>query len=233
MEIDIEDPYPEKGVVYYSKDRILASFFRCLSNAVHFIHMRNVKHMDIKPKNLLVREVPNERRMHRIYIADFGIARSYLSAAEAETDSPTSYTPTYAAPEVVQQNKRGFKADIFSLGCVFIEILATIISEYHRNDFLELRKLRLSNSGDTSYQANIEPILAWLNGIVKVEMGRWPRSTWTRANPGFLKQLHLTIQASPDSRPSASTLAWSIDQNSCNKCHLGSEPFEAAKPRLM
>jgi hypothetical protein len=231
MEMATEDPYRSMAFDQFSRSNsTLASFFGCLSNAVHFIHIHNVKHMDIKPKNLLVRKTPNESWMYRIYIADFGIARSYLSAAEAETDSPTSYTPTYAAPEVVQQNKRGFKADIFSLGCVFMEILATLISIPTTNALLELRNLRLNSSGDTSYQANIEPVLAWLNGVTEIETKRWQSTTW--AIPEFLHQLRLTIQASPNSRPSASILALSTDQNSCNKCHLGPEPFEAAGPRF-
>jgi serine/threonine protein kinase len=228
MEMVTEVPY--RGMAFdqfYSKEFTLATFFRCLSNAVHYIHTRNVKHMDINPKNLLVREIPNERRMYRIYIADFGIARSYLSAAEAETDSPTSYTPTYAAPEVVQQNKRGFKADIFSLGCVFMEILATLISTPTTNALLELRNIRMNSSGDRSYQANIEPVLAWLKGITNSE---FTREMW--ANPQFLDQLHLTIQASPDSRPSAITLAWSAGVIYCNVCVSGPEPFEAASHRF-
>jgi serine/threonine protein kinase len=230
VETVTEDPYPATfAYESYSRDHTLASFFCCLSNAVHFIHMHNIKHMDIKPKNLLIRRNYNDYAEYKIYIADFGIARSYLSAAEAETDSPTSYTPTYAAPEVVQQNKRGFKADIFSLGCVFMEILATIISGPTRNELLELRNLRLNGSGDTSYEANIEPVLAWLKGVASLET-EGGDTTWT--NPQFLDELHLTIQASPDSRPSASALALLTKTTSCYRCHLGPEPFEAAKPRV-
>ncbi|ORY11323.1 kinase-like domain-containing protein, partial [Clohesyomyces aquaticus] len=110
--------------------KALERFFGCLSTAVSFLHDNNVKHMDIKPKNLLVRNLAtlntNRRSYFRIYIADFGISRSYQSPSESETDSPTSFTRTYAAPEVVIQDKRGFSADIFSLGCVFAEMLATL-----------------------------------------------------------------------------------------------------------
>ncbi|KAF2196317.1 kinase-like protein, partial [Delitschia confertaspora ATCC 74209] len=94
----------------------LRRFFGCLSAAMSFIHQNNVKHMDIKPKNILV-----QRR--EIFIADFGVARAYRSAHESETDGPTAFTRMYAAPEVALQDKRGFSADIFPLGCVFLEML--------------------------------------------------------------------------------------------------------------
>ncbi|KAF2022773.1 kinase-like protein, partial [Setomelanomma holmii] len=87
--------------------------------AVSFIHSRNVKHMDIKPKNILVRQVAGAVK---VYVADFGIARSYKTAAESFTDTPISFTRTYAAPEVVMQDIRVNPADIFSLSCVFIEM---------------------------------------------------------------------------------------------------------------
>ncbi|KAF1960563.1 Rad4-domain-containing protein [Byssothecium circinans] len=66
---------------------------------------------------------------YKVYITDFGIARAYQSPVEAKTDSPTSYTRTYAALEVVDQDKRSSSADMFSLSCVFMEILTTMLSK--------------------------------------------------------------------------------------------------------
>ena len=85
--------------------------------------------MDIKPTNILVRDirrsaVRNNSFAYKVYIADFGIARSYLTAADSETENPTGFTRKYAAPEVVEQEKRGFSADISSLSCVLLEIIA-------------------------------------------------------------------------------------------------------------
>ncbi|KAF2811033.1 kinase-like protein [Mytilinidion resinicola] len=107
----------------------LSCFIGCLSNAMDYIHQQFTKHMDIKPKNILIRQTPRGCNKYRVYFADFGISRAYKSAAEAETDSPTPYTRMYAAPEVVDQDTRGFGADIFSLGCVFAEIIAVLSSQ--------------------------------------------------------------------------------------------------------
>ncbi|KAF2729436.1 kinase-like protein [Polyplosphaeria fusca] len=109
------------------------TFFSCLTTAIAFIHENLIKHMDIKPKNILVKKRPTESinplewRYH-VIVADFGISRSYGSAMESYTESPTSFTRAYAAPEVVDQGPRDFSADIFSLGCVFVEMLATLES---------------------------------------------------------------------------------------------------------
>ena len=156
------DPLSHRKFLY------LFVFIGCLSNALWYLHTNVTKHMDIKPKNLLVRQIANgssPRCKYRVYIADFGIARAYQSIADSETDSPTFCTRLYAAPEVVEGKRRGLSADIFSLGCVFLEILATIGWYLSRQDMLqELKYLRTKNiNGCMSYQANIPDVQAWLS----------------------------------------------------------------------
>ncbi|KAF2634264.1 kinase-like protein [Massarina eburnea CBS 473.64] len=109
----------------------LCQFFTCLAKVLDFMHSFPLKHMDIKPQNLLVRDIRSsnvsESDPYKIYFTDFGISRSYESLEECETENPTSFTRTYAALEVVLQEVRDLSADIFSLGCVFAEMLATIL----------------------------------------------------------------------------------------------------------
>lgn len=110
-------------------------FFSCLTFTIEYIHSMLTKHMDIKPSNILVRDerykMPADTpwKAYTVYVADFGIARSYEQLQATETDGPTSFTPKYAAPEVVLQDKRGLSADIFSLGCVFLELMAALSSK--------------------------------------------------------------------------------------------------------
>ncbi|KAF1998723.1 kinase-like protein [Amniculicola lignicola CBS 123094] len=72
----------------------LVTFFGCLSDAVYYIHGHIIKHMDIKPKNILVRpkQPGTVGASFKVYIADFGIARSYCDPEDAETDGPTLFT---------------------------------------------------------------------------------------------------------------------------------------------
>jgi serine/threonine-protein kinase len=88
-------------------------------------HQKEIVHGDIKPENLML--TPSGR----VKILDFGVARRPTLAAD--NDSPTaslatmtgslSGTPAYMAPEVLTQKPYDGRADIFSLGLVFYEML--------------------------------------------------------------------------------------------------------------
>jgi tetratricopeptide (TPR) repeat protein/predicted Ser/Thr protein kinase len=88
-------------------------------------HQKSIVHGDIKPENLMLTPAG------RVKILDFGVARR--PTLEAGSDSPTaslatmtgslSGTPAYMAPEVLTEKPYDGRADIFSLGLVFYEML--------------------------------------------------------------------------------------------------------------
>lgn len=213
----------------------LVTFFGCLSNAIEYIHFENVKHMDIKPKNILVRQ--RKDGDYRVYIADFGIARAYMSAADAETDSPTSFTRTYAAPEVVDQGTRKFRADIFSLGCVFMEMVAVLSSGLTVNKVHDERQklldLRQSNPNSAFY-ANIDEVNQWYNTVVACYASNEPgghsnrNHGLLRLGPAGVKIIPSMAQSLPGSRPSVSELKRLMATVDCSEYGSGPEPFEAA-----
>jgi serine/threonine protein kinase len=160
-------------------------FFSCLSSAVNYIHSNFTKHMDIKPQNILVhvrKHMPRQYGRYTALITDFGIARSYQQLDGTDTDGPTMFTRKYAAPEVVSQDRRGLPADIFSLGCVFLEMMAALnevsapkptpeamglydtASLAQRRDLTmdTLQTLLESSESGPSYYCNIEAIFAEL-----------------------------------------------------------------------
>ncbi|OSS46025.1 hypothetical protein B5807_08301 [Epicoccum nigrum] len=202
---------------------VLQTFFGCLTNAILFIHNCSIKHMDIKPKNILIHVV---RGRYQVSIADFGIARAYASAEESNTDSPTSFTPIYAAPEVVEQSLRGFPADIFSLGCVFLEILVVLSSTHRLNHRVALSEVRHGKS----YEANLEFIRSWFDAhtseFVDAVRGRGRESKVQIEK--LVTTFRLMLDCNPDSRPPAWSLRESFDHFSCGSCGDGPEPFVAA-----
>ena len=167
-------------------------------------------------------------------MADFGIARAYQTPDEAETESPTSFTRTYAAPEVVQQEKRGFSADIFSLGCVFIEMIAALLASKQRmpglqNEWQRLQSLRISEYGDTSYQANIDAVCEWYKQKIQ-GVYRWDFIFERQDNTYIIPRM---IHKMPSERPRAQVVVdktATMFQRICTRCFEGPEPFEAAKP---
>ena len=78
---------------------------------------RGVTHRDIKPQNLLLMVDGT------VKLTDFGLARSH----ESKDITVTGFfvgTPYYVAPEQVENSRRvDTRADLYSLGCVFFEIL--------------------------------------------------------------------------------------------------------------
>lgn len=211
----------------YPKLRALTTFFGCLAHTIRFLHRNATKHMDIKPKNLLIRDMrygsSSPRERYKIYIADFGITRSYKRAADAETDSPTPFTRMYAAPEVVDQRKRGLSADIFSLGCVFAEMLAVLSGSDRESKKEDLLAVASSNqTSPRSYQANLPLVEQWLREIIELNIHNLLFLELTPM-PNYLVEM---IDSDPGRRPSAEMVAsWFAPSTPCCTNAAGPDPF--------
>jgi predicted Ser/Thr protein kinase len=107
-----------------------------LCDALQFAHDRGIVHRDIKPENLLL------DKTGKVKVADFGIAKMLgepltpaLSPSDGArvgtpgeglslTGEQTLGTPSYSAPEQKSDPQRvDSRADIYSLGVVFYEML--------------------------------------------------------------------------------------------------------------
>jgi uncharacterized protein (TIGR03435 family) len=97
-----------------------------LCDALQFAHDRGIVHRDIKPENLLL------DKNGRVKVADFGIAKMLgaangsagEAAAPAKATQSAVGTPGYSAPEQMTDPKHvDSRADIYSLGAVFYEML--------------------------------------------------------------------------------------------------------------
>ncbi|MGO8927738.1 MAG: protein kinase domain-containing protein [Limisphaerales bacterium] len=92
-----------------------------ICDALQYAHDEGVVHRDIKPENVLV------DRKGRVKIADFGLAKILGQDTEAlrlTGEGQVMGTPHYMAPEQVEHPLTvDHRADIFSLGVVFYEML--------------------------------------------------------------------------------------------------------------
>ncbi|KAH7397054.1 kinase-like domain-containing protein [Phaeosphaeria sp. MPI-PUGE-AT-0046c] len=99
----------EQGVV-------LNRAFGCLASGLAYIHKHTIRHKDIKPQNILIHD-------GRVIYTDFGIA---FDADQQDTTTcgyTNTFTRRYCAPEVQDQTSRNRKSDVFSLACVYLEML--------------------------------------------------------------------------------------------------------------
>ncbi len=92
-----------------------------ICDALQYAHNQGIVHRDIKPENILI------DKAGRVKIADFGIAK--IVGREARDFTLTRAedvmgTPAYMAPEQVERpNEVDHRADIYSLGVVFYQML--------------------------------------------------------------------------------------------------------------
>lgn len=90
-----------------------------LLKALKFIHSAGIIHRDLKPSNILINSDSY------IKVCDFGLARC-ISSFSGKDVVMTDYVATrwYRAPEILLgSTKYGTQADMWSVGCIFGELL--------------------------------------------------------------------------------------------------------------
>src|SRR5580704_17403678 len=84
--------------------------------ALEAAHAEGVVHRDLKPQNIMVDQ------QSRVYVMDFGIARSVEPGGMTQTGMLVG-TPEYMSPEQVRGEHVGPRSDIFALGLILYELL--------------------------------------------------------------------------------------------------------------
>ncbi|HLZ92212.1 MAG TPA: protein kinase [Candidatus Acidoferrum sp.] len=87
-----------------------------ICRALEAAHAEGVIHRDLKPQNIMV--TPDGR----VYVMDFGIARSAYLPGMTQTGALIG-TPEYMSPEQARGEKLTERSDLFSLGVIFYELL--------------------------------------------------------------------------------------------------------------
>lgn len=102
---------------------------------IQYLHSGNILHRDLKPENILVNP-----RDSSVAICDFGFAR-FRNSDIAEL---TNYVVTrpYRAPEIaLGQINYSKQVDIWSIGCIFYELLTRRLPFIHKNHFEHIQSL--------------------------------------------------------------------------------------------
>ena len=138
---------------------IILSWFGCLADALAFAHRKGIVHRDIKPSNILIKG-------SQVYLADFGLAKDFANHNASATNADiVRGTPIYRAPEVRVDNPRGPPADVFSLGCVFSEML-TVCCNKSLDSYQGYRKAT-DDEFQFAFRANLRKVNEWLYDLGK------------------------------------------------------------------
>ncbi|KAK4443511.1 hypothetical protein QBC34DRAFT_416886 [Podospora aff. communis PSN243] len=187
------------------RNRSLPEYFGCLATALAYLHQQDVRHNDIKPRNVLVKDA-------RVYLADFGTSRSWGAEEVSTTVGPhEGFTPRYSAPETHDTNTpRNRASDMWSLGCVYLEMATVLMGR----TLDELDRF-LSENGSLrvdAFYANPEAIALWIEQL---------RKGSSRKGDGVILDWTASLlQISPDDRPTAAQLRGRIAEHRSRDAYI-------------
>ncbi|PVI06658.1 hypothetical protein DM02DRAFT_609459 [Periconia macrospinosa] len=166
----------------------------CLSSTLRYLHEQRpvVKHMDIKPQNILVMQ--GSQDFPHVVLSDFGISSAEETKLE---DKHKPFTRQYCAPEVMGGTRGEQASDIWSLGCVFAEMATFAFStdNPHWHDFRTKYRGR-----KTSYYWQDVPAL---QTMLTQFLGESSSST----EAVVVQTVKSMLKADPAERPDAAMLA--------------------------
>ncbi|WP_339669966.1 bifunctional serine/threonine-protein kinase/formylglycine-generating enzyme family protein [Dasania marina] len=111
--LPLQDTLKSKGV----SPQQAVTIVREMAAALHYAHQQGFIHRDIKPDNILFRDDGSS------VLCDFGIAKSTKTDMNMTNIGSVLGTPHYMSPEQAQGKTIDGRADLYSLGVVFFEML--------------------------------------------------------------------------------------------------------------
>ncbi|XP_010453437.1 PREDICTED: mitogen-activated protein kinase kinase kinase 3-like [Camelina sativa] len=123
---------------------MIREFTRMLLEGLATIHGRGYVHCDLKTENILV--FPScvydynkgaWRWSYELKISDFGLSKKEGDNKWWHPDQPFAGTPIYMSPESISHGETGKGLDLWSLGCVVLEMYTGKKPWWHTNDYLK------------------------------------------------------------------------------------------------
>ena len=104
----------ERGMMPEAAVDIVIAIGGCLD----FVHRQGMIHRDVKPANILFHSNGTPK------LTDFGIAKSMEVDSDLTLDGSAVGSPYYLSPEQAQNKPLDGRADVYSLGIIFYEMLS-------------------------------------------------------------------------------------------------------------
>ena len=214
--------YPAGGTSGYNatKARIrLRRMFGCLANALEYIHESGmIAYKDLKPENILVTH-------DKVYFTDFGTSHDLSEVIHNEGTSHTAGGQTgthrYYAPET-DSFRHGREVDVFSLGCVFLEML-TVLNAFtllESDKYITANRPRLYR---LRYCNDLPNAIKWLQNVRKTHGGLGPRRllAWSWDSDGIFDLVEKMMKKDMADRPKADEISITLISlgGSCGAFH--------------
>lgn len=150
-----------KNLSYDRQANKLVNWMIDLASAIAAFHSVGGIHRDLKPENILIKS-------GTIYVADFGLAsqRSHPSQNPASVHG----TEKYMAPEQGVRKTYGRSADIFALGCIFLELItfgANISTRYFDTFRRHFGPQICQYSANVCYRHNLDAVHSFIQNHLR------------------------------------------------------------------
>ncbi|MBF0491960.1 MAG: serine/threonine protein kinase [Deltaproteobacteria bacterium] len=138
------------------KAKQLKTLLQQVSSAIHALHHNsylNLIHSDLNPGNILL------SNNNEIKIIDFSRVQM-MQNLHGAVDGTFHFIPIYTAPELVKQEQFDSRADLFSLGVIFYELLTGQLPYPARNYTELLIVLETIEITEKQLPKNTDPVLS-------------------------------------------------------------------------
>ncbi|VVB03098.1 unnamed protein product [Arabis nemorensis] len=117
---------------------LIKEFTRMLLEGLATIHGQGYVHCDLKPGNILVfPRCGDYKSGYELKISDFGLSKREGDSDWWQPNRPFAGTPIYMSPESVSHGETGKGLDLWSLGCVVLEMYTGKRPWWHKKYDLE------------------------------------------------------------------------------------------------
>ncbi|MCJ1268929.1 hypothetical protein MMC22_008817 [Lobaria immixta] len=141
--------------------------FGCLLETIRHLHEDlKMRHCDLKPSNILVCRLQGDH--FHVCLCDLGISYAWDSTENESTDRNHRGTARYKAPEVRGETRSHNRmADIFSLGCIFLEMYAVLRGRTLDQMARSITDNHESFDNHWTYAGSLQGVRKWLEELLQ------------------------------------------------------------------
>jgi serine/threonine protein kinase len=205
----------------------LKMYFVCLCEALSYLHRSHVRHKDIKPENVIIDQSGN------VVLVDFGISSKFepkpseisadgtviQSGAEVGVtrNANTPSTARYAPPELERGTDRDFRSDVWSMGCVFLEIASLLLGKDLDSCKTHCSHPLRPKGSNINFCSNHEAAMSWLQIL---EKSCDPYASGNHEIKNCLPTIKKMLSFHKEDRPHAKDLWPNFNfEPKCRDCH--------------